>query len=106
MQKFVEALYTKFDKFLQPPRHPKWRDVNLAATVPGWTRWGVADDMLRKLRQEDPASEAQADSRQFGEFLKIKAVTVDSPQQRDALFREFLLWEQKQRADTSARDNQ
>jgi TRAP-type uncharacterized transport system substrate-binding protein len=103
VQKFVEALYTKFDKFLQPPRHPKWRDVNLAATVPGWTRWSVADDMLRKLRQQDMAGEAQADSRQFGEFLKTKAATVDSPEQRDALFREFLLWEQKQRNVSSAR---
>jgi TRAP-type uncharacterized transport system substrate-binding protein len=39
VQRFVEALYTKWDKFLLPPRHPKWKDVNLAATVPGWTRW-------------------------------------------------------------------
>src|SRR5713101_3357180 len=38
VQKFVEALFTKWDKFQQPPRHPKWRDANLAATVPGWTR--------------------------------------------------------------------
>src|SRR5437016_8005648 len=50
VQKFVEALFTKWDKFREPPRHPKWRDVNLAATVPGWTRWSVAEDMLRSLR--------------------------------------------------------
>jgi hypothetical protein len=24
VQRFVEALYTKWDQFLQPPRHPKW----------------------------------------------------------------------------------
>ena len=30
-----------------PPFHPKWRDVNLAATVPGWTRSSVAEDMLQ-----------------------------------------------------------
>ena len=43
VQRFTEALFTKWDKFLEPQRHPKWRDVNLAATVPGWTRWSVAE---------------------------------------------------------------
>ncbi|MBR0647836.1 TAXI family TRAP transporter solute-binding subunit [Plastoroseomonas hellenica] len=39
--RFVEALTANFDAFLRPPRHPKWREVNLAATVPGWTRFGA-----------------------------------------------------------------
>jgi len=37
--RFVEAFGAKFPAFLQPPRHPKWREVNLAAQVPGWTRF-------------------------------------------------------------------
>lgn len=40
--RFQEALAAKFDQFLRPPRHPKWREVNLAAQVPGWTRFGAA----------------------------------------------------------------
>jgi len=44
IERLVERLFTNWDKFLAPPRHPKWRDVNLAATVPGWTRWGGADE--------------------------------------------------------------
>jgi TRAP transporter TAXI family solute receptor len=39
VSRFVEALVANFDTFLRPPRHPKWREVNLAATVPGWTRF-------------------------------------------------------------------
>jgi TRAP transporter TAXI family solute receptor len=39
VSRFVDALQTNFDSFLRPPRHPKWREVNLAATVPGWTRF-------------------------------------------------------------------
>src|SRR5216683_2991140 len=35
VERFVEGLFTKWDKFREPPRHPKWRDVNLAATVRG-----------------------------------------------------------------------
>lgn len=37
--RFVEALQARFEEFLRPPRHPKWREVNLAAEVPGWTRF-------------------------------------------------------------------
>jgi TRAP transporter TAXI family solute receptor len=37
--RFVEALYARFDEFLRPPRHPKWREVNLAAQLPGWSRF-------------------------------------------------------------------
>jgi TRAP transporter TAXI family solute receptor len=37
--RFVEALHSRFDEFLRPPRHPKWREVNLAAQVPGWVRF-------------------------------------------------------------------
>src|SRR5437868_4700653 len=28
VEKFTDALFTKWDKFREPPRHPKWRDVN------------------------------------------------------------------------------
>ncbi len=96
VERFTEALFTKWDKFLQPPRHPKWRDVNLAATVPGWTRWPVADEMLKRLRPKD---DAQVASSEFGAFLRNKGPEAAnlSPDQRDALFREFLLWRDKQR---------
>jgi TRAP transporter TAXI family solute receptor len=40
--RFVQALTQNFDAFLRPPRHPKWREVNLAATVPGWSRSAAA----------------------------------------------------------------
>ncbi len=40
LMRFSRALSLKFEAFLQPPRHPKWRDVNLAATLPGWTKFG------------------------------------------------------------------
>ena len=95
-ERFTESLFTNWDKFLQPPRHPKWRDVNLAATVPGWTRWSVADEMLKRVRPNE--LDAQA-SGEFGAFLKNKgpAAANFSPDQRDALFREFLQWRDKQR---------
>jgi TRAP-type uncharacterized transport system substrate-binding protein len=97
LARFVEALYSKWDKFQEPPRHPKWKDVNLAATVPGWTRWSVAEDMLRKLRQ-DAVAEAPGTNGEFSAFLRTKTAATDTPEQRDALFREFVQWQQRQRA--------
>jgi TRAP-type uncharacterized transport system substrate-binding protein len=98
VQRFVEAFFTKFEQFQQPPRHPKWRDVNLAATVPGWARWSVADEMLQRLRQANgvTAQSAAGAAAEFAAFLKERGVTgvQPSPDQRDALFREFLQWQQ------------
>jgi hypothetical protein len=33
-----------FGEFLDPPRHPKWQEVNLAAQLPGWTRFRPAQE--------------------------------------------------------------
>jgi hypothetical protein len=44
VSRFVDAFFSKFDQFQQPPRHPKWREVNLTAEVPGWTRFQPAQD--------------------------------------------------------------
>jgi len=40
--RFLERFRSKFPALLQPPRHPKWREVNLTAEVPGWTRFAPA----------------------------------------------------------------
>jgi uncharacterized protein len=97
VSRFVEALFTKWDKFLEPPRHPKWRDVNLAATVPGWTRWSFADEMLKRIQPPDSPN-PQAAAGEFATFLKNNGTASASlsQDQRDALFREFLQWQSKQ----------
>jgi TRAP transporter TAXI family solute receptor len=47
--RFSRALSLKFEAFTRPPRHPKWREVNLAAGVPGWTKFG--SEQPRSQRQ-------------------------------------------------------
>src|SRR5712664_1735520 len=98
VQRFVESFFTKFEQFQQPPRHPKWRDVNLAATVPGWTRWSVAEEMLQRIRQANGVNTQQAGAAaDFAAFLQEKGVANVQPSadQREALFREFLQWQQQ-----------
>ena len=98
VQRFVESFFTKFEQFQQPPRHPKWRDVNLAATVPGWTRWSVAEEMLQRIRQANGVNTQQGGAAaEFAAFLQEKGVANVQPSadQREALFREFLQWQQQ-----------
>jgi TRAP-type uncharacterized transport system substrate-binding protein len=88
VQRFTEALFTKWDKFSEPQRHPKWRDVNLAATVPGWTRWSVAEEMLKLVQQRKP------EMSEFWSYLNRQGPAISLTQeQREALFREFLKWQ-------------
>jgi TRAP-type uncharacterized transport system substrate-binding protein len=96
IERFVERVFTKWDQFREPPRHPKWRDVNLAATVPGWSRWAVAEEMLRRVRPKD-AVDPQVASSDFSAFLKDKGSPAANftQEQREALFREFLQWQEK-----------
>jgi TRAP-type uncharacterized transport system substrate-binding protein len=93
VERFVERLFAKWDSFQVAPRHPKWRDVNLAATVPGWTRWSVAEQMFERMRgvREDL-------SRDFQSFLGQGGTNKpQSEADRDALFRQFLQWREQQR---------
>ena len=46
--RFTDAFFDNFQQFLKPPRHPKWREVNLAAQIPGWRRFPEAQDWLQR----------------------------------------------------------
>jgi len=96
IERFAERLFANWDQFLVAPRHPKWRDVNLGATVPGWTRHVIAEQMLARFY--GPSGSAQDDiSRDFQAFLnRIGTGAPVIQADRDALFREFLQWREQQ----------
>jgi NMT1-like family len=101
IQRFTEQLFTKFDKFQQPSFHPKWRDINLAATVPGWKRFSGADEMLQRVSGNSAESRDQL-NKSFQMFIaqtrpaSASAAASPSASDQDALFREFLAWRAKQ----------
>ena len=45
---FVNRFFERFNDFQQAARHPKWREVNLSAVLPGWTRFGAAQEWLQR----------------------------------------------------------
>jgi TRAP-type uncharacterized transport system substrate-binding protein len=50
--KFVDAFFSKIDQFNNSSRHPKWREVNLSAEMPGWTRYKPAAEWLAAHRNQ------------------------------------------------------
>jgi TRAP-type uncharacterized transport system substrate-binding protein len=86
VERFVQYLFNNWDKFQKPPYHPKWRDINLAATVPGWTRFSVAQDALDHITSQKSS---------FQSFLNTKGGLPANDNDKDALFREFMQWQQK-----------
>lgn len=96
VERFVERLFQNWDKFHDPAFHPSWKDVNLAATVPGWHRFDVAERMLRQASNTsgDPKQQLSAD---FQRFLDNSggALAPKTQAERDALFRDFMAWHAK-----------
>jgi TRAP transporter TAXI family solute receptor len=98
--KFTEALFKNFDKFLVKPRHPKWKEVNLAAELPGWERFGAAKELLAANTRDQAANQDRL-KQDFARFLTSSAPTETAAtmtnQRRDDLFRKFLEWQSTQR---------
>jgi TRAP-type uncharacterized transport system substrate-binding protein len=100
VQHFVEVFFPKIAEFRKPPRHPKWREVNLAANLPGWTRFEAAQTWLDSQRVAAPAAPAaEQQGRQPAAPGATSARGADqaSAQRVDpALYQEFLQWRQSQ----------
>jgi TRAP transporter TAXI family solute receptor len=90
--KFVDRFFSNFDAFLATPRHPKWREVNFAATLEGWKRSPLSQRWI------DRAKAAATDSASRGHFDAFLAqasgsrTTPISDAERADLFKAFLEW--------------
>jgi TRAP-type uncharacterized transport system substrate-binding protein len=49
--RLVDALYDRIGDLQKPPNHPKWKEVSLSATAPGWIRFPPAESALAKVAQ-------------------------------------------------------
>jgi uncharacterized protein len=92
---FVDRFFPKLGELQKPPHHPKWRETNLAAVLPGWNRFPAADEWLK---QHQPAPPAVAEVQQQSD--RSPAGQGGEPQteaERDRLFQEFLDWQARER---------
>jgi len=90
--RFVEYFFKRFDQFRQPPFHPKWNEINLASTLPGWTRFRAAEELLAASA---PPAVDRVDKQQFDAWMKARAVKTGqrlSDEDAGMLFRQFQDW--------------
>jgi TRAP-type uncharacterized transport system substrate-binding protein len=96
VERFIQYLFNRWDTFQHPPYHPKWREVNLAATVPGWTRFSVAEEMLQQIQvQQQPQKQQQRAD--FDTFLSNQPRMPANDADREDLYRKFLQWQAQRR---------
>jgi hypothetical protein len=89
----VDYLFDRFEKLQKEPGyHEKWKDVNLAARVPGWQRFNALQDKLDRTivggvsRSSNPAQ------------LRAHAVNAapNDPIEQERLFKRFQEWNKVQ----------
>jgi TRAP transporter TAXI family solute receptor len=89
IRKFVGAFFPQIAKLQAPPHHPKWREVNLAATLPGWPRFAAAETWLAQHKGNAPVEGART---KFDEFVRARGGETGSAEDHEKLFQEFLQW--------------
>ncbi|MCC6471710.1 MAG: TRAP transporter substrate-binding protein [Alphaproteobacteria bacterium] len=94
VKRFIDVFFSEFGKFMEPPRHAKWKEVNLAAQVPGWQRINAADQWLAAAASRGgPDEQLRENFRAFMEQqAKAGGITQASRQQQDELFEQFMRW--------------
>lgn len=97
IRNFTETFYTGFQALLGPGYDPKWRDVNIVADLPGWTRHPGAVAWLRNNPQIAalPTSDALKElfSRFIDEHRQASGGGAMSVSDKNALFQEFEDWQ-------------
>jgi uncharacterized protein len=96
--KFVDSFFSKFDAFRQPPRHPKWREVNFAATLEGWKRFPAAQAWIDRAKTKNETAAKSSFDKFLADTKPAGGVPV-SEGDRAELFRAFLAWKKAKAAD-------
>jgi len=97
---FVDAFFTKFPTFQNPPFHPKWKEVSLSAPLADWQRFPAAKQWLDQHGIEPVARN------RFEEFVKQAPAATklqQSPTDKEALFKQFQAWEAERNASAQVR---
>ncbi|MDP9130104.1 MAG: C4-dicarboxylate ABC transporter [Candidatus Binatota bacterium] len=90
VERFVQYYFDRFENLRKPPYHPKWKEINLAAKVPGWSRYFVAEEMLGKTVSKAPRGIGAPTASALGVADGRGGVA-----EQDKVFQEFLEWKKK-----------
>jgi len=99
--RFVDAFFSRFEELKKKGFHPKWKTVNIEASVAGWERFKAAQDWIDTHQQPVVTSSVgESDlQREFTTFAAAQGVlssTKIDEREKNALFEEFLRWRSSQ----------
>lgn len=92
IETFVNAFFSKIDKLREPPRHPIWREVNIAASIRGWQRFPAAQQWLDRQRQHVETKPAPPGVDPALARAQAARAAGGDPAEQERLFKEFLEW--------------
>jgi len=92
VERFIQYYFTGFEKLKQVPYQADWKTVNLAAKVPGWTRFVAAEEALAKLQRNELKREVSVTS---PPDIAATSADLTDPKQKQ-LYNEFLEWKKQQ----------
>ena len=109
--RFVDAFLSRLEEFQTQPRHQRWNDINLNATLQGWGRFGPAAEWLknnpvpvaRVARAPVTAKKRRKSLKElFQEFIAAQARAGKSEEllraNKEELFKKFVDWQRTRRA--------
>ena len=95
VSRFIDTMFDRFDNFKGPGYSPLWKDINLAAQVPGWSRYWVAEEKLKAIQAKTAAAPEAAVDVQLARQQAARAAPGDAATQ-EKLFQQFLEWSKGQ----------
>jgi TRAP-type uncharacterized transport system substrate-binding protein len=90
VERFIRYYFDRFDTFKQPPFQKEWKEINLAASVPGWTRYWFAEQLLQERERKLQVSTGSVSTTDGRPILDLS-----DPAKRQE-YKEFLDWKRRQ----------
>lgn len=106
INRFIDALLSRFDDLRKPPRHQRWKDVNLASGISGWNRFAPVAEWLKTGRPQavalrKPKKKKRSLKELFQAFIDSEVTAGRGEQllrlQKDQVFAKFLAWQKLRR---------
>jgi TRAP-type uncharacterized transport system substrate-binding protein len=89
--RLVDYLFERFERLQKEPGyHQRWKDVNLAASVPGWQRFRPLQERLDRLATAPRAVVDPVQAR-----AQAARVAPNDPIEQERIFKQFLEWSNK-----------
>jgi TRAP-type uncharacterized transport system substrate-binding protein len=92
LQRFSSSFFSNFAALRDPARHPKWREVNIAARVSGWTRFRPAQDWLDGKSSIAEARSAGAAPGASPAVDEVAPTGVETDDAQQKLYEEYRAW--------------